>query len=125
MMDRQAGGIGHVRRFFSDHPQPNIVFREQDRSDPGKERGLIFLEPKKFGRRKARHNQIARDANDIRQCVCQSLALCFTAAIIPKDGRAQGLICFIQNGCAVHLTGEADRPDLATILSRQLQYGFL
>ena len=104
-----------------------IIFWKHDLGNSFKVLPLIFPEPKNLGRSKACKSNIGRQGRELllADFPVEIGHLFRCSAVIPKDGRTDHIVLFIQNHKAVHLTATADADYiLALILFQQFRNTF-
>ena len=109
----RARGVRHVAGKIPRHAKTQVVFRQQNLRHLTKNLRLMALHPQEFWRGKTGHHQVARNLAGRRHAFLKDRALFRTAAIVPENSRAQNAMLAIQQRCAMHLPGNAQRLNAA------------
>ena len=102
-------GVRHVAGKIPRHAKTQVVFRQQNLRHLTENLRLMALHPQEFWRGKTGHHQVARNFTGCRHTLLKDRALFRTAAIVPENSRAQNAMLTIQQRCAMHLPGNAQR----------------
>ncbi len=105
----RARGVRHVAGKIPRHAKTQVVFRQQNLRYLTENFGLLALHPQQFWRGKTRHHQVARNLAGRGHTLFKDRTLFCTAAIVPENSRAQNTMLAIQQRCAMHLPGNAQR----------------
>jgi len=88
-------------------PETQVVLREQDLRDPGKDLRLVIPDPDELRRGEARKDDIAGDLAEARIGI-ERRRLPVGARIVPQDAGPQDLVVPVEQCGAMHLPRKAE-----------------
>ena len=114
---RRTSRVGVIPHFFAGQPKSQVVLGQQNQIRLRKQFGFMIAHPCEFWCGKAGEHDIAGQRTKLRvgiQLRCLGRASC----IIPEDAGPQHVAGFVQHGCSVHLSGNADTAYSAQIIRK-------
>ena len=100
--------IRHLGHRLAREAQAYIVLRQQHALRRLGDLGLVGRHPQHFRRGEAGHGEIAGTLFEIGNAPLELGAFGERAAVVPQDRGPQRFVISVEQGCAVHLAGEAN-----------------